>query len=128
MRLQIASNDFHSALGKFGVNALIFRLHRLCMGYPDDFKRQLLDFRTNMQWLEVERVRVSNKGLAARAAYNQYYMCTLLDAPRELPESKEDVDAVFAMKDYCSRWASVLALDQIGAFRPVKEEQVAVVN
>jgi hypothetical protein len=109
-------------MGKFGVNAMFFRLHRLCMGYPDSIKRQLLDFRVSTQWLEVERVRLSNKGLTARAAYNQYFMCTLLDAPYELPESKEDVDAVFAMHDFCSRWASVLALDHIGAFRTIKEE------
>ena len=101
---------------------MLFRVHRLCMGYPDSIRDQLMDFRSNIQWQEVERVRVSNKGIDARAAYNQYYMCTLMDAPYALPVSKEDIDEVFAMHDYCSRWASVLALDQVGALRPVRSE------
>ena len=124
---QLPKGDFASALSKFGINAMFFRISRLCMGYPDSIRNQFLDFRANMQWMEVERVRVYNKGIDARAAYNQYHMCTLMNAPDVLPVSKDDVETIMSMHDYCSRWASVLAQDMIGAFRMVPQEVSASV-
>lgn len=126
--MQLVTNDFHSALTKFGINAMIFRIRRLCMGYPEVIRGQLKDFQANLQWQEVERVRASNKGLDPVAAYNQYYMCTLMDPPHALPVSKDEIDEVFAMHAYCSRWASVLALDHVGALRPVRGEIVDAVS
>lgn len=109
--------DFQSGLGKFGINALLFRITRLCDSYPQEFRRQLLDFRANWQWLEIERVQASNKDLLPLAAYQLYYLCCLLDPPDRLPDTKEDADNLFLNKDFCSPWASVLALDAIGALR-----------
>jgi hypothetical protein len=113
----MVSTDFQSGLGKFGISALLFRITRLCQNYPDAFRRQLLDFRANWQWLEVERVQASNRGLQPLAAYQLYHLCCLLDPPARLPDSKEEVDTLFLNVEFCSPWASVLALDAIGALR-----------
>ncbi len=115
-------NDFQSGLNQFGVNALLFRITQLCLTYPSEFKSLLIDFRLNMQRLEVERIRTSNRGLQGRAAYNLYYMCTIQNPPMELPASEEEQDEVFAMQDFCSHWASVVALDRNGAFRQIPAE------
>jgi hypothetical protein len=114
---QMVSTDFQSALGKFGINALLFRIIRLCQDYPNSFRRQLLDFRVNWQWLEIERIQLSSKGLDALAAYRLYHLSCLLNSPNRLPADKEAVDAVFLNTDFCSPWTSVLALDAIGSLR-----------
>jgi hypothetical protein len=115
--VQVVSNDFQSALGRFGISALMFRIIRLCQDYPQTFRRQLLSFRVHWQWLEVERVQLSNKGLSSIAGYRIYHMCCLLDPPDRLPENKEAMDDIFLNMDFCSPWASVLALDAVGALR-----------
>jgi hypothetical protein len=113
----MVSTDFQSALGKFGINALLFRIIRLCQDYPNSFRRQLLDFRVDWQWLEIERIQLSSKGLDALAAYRLYHLSCLLNSPNRLPADKEAVDAVFLNTDFCSPWTSVLALDAIGSLR-----------
>ena len=100
----------------------MFRITRLCMSYPDEFKNLLYDFTLSIQQLEVERIRTSNKGLEPRGAYNLYYMCTIQNAPMELPASEQEQDEVFAMHDHCSHWASVVPLDRNGAFRQIPAE------
>lgn len=109
--------DFQSGLGKFGISALLFRITRLCQNYPDSFRHQLLDFRANWQWLEIERVQAANKDLLPLAAYQLYHLCCLLDSPDHMPGSKEEVDTLLLNHKFCSPWASVLALDAIGALR-----------
>jgi hypothetical protein len=117
--LQTVKNDFQSALGKFGISALLFRVIDLCAGYPASFFDQLLSFRSSWQWREIERVRLTHQGYSSRSAYRLYYLCTLLHPPdeAETPLIKELEDVVFQIRDYCSPWTSVLALDAIGAFR-----------
>jgi len=104
-------------LGKFGINALLHRIIRLCRDYPASFRNQLHDFRSNWQWLEIERVRKANPGLSPVAAYRLYHLCTLLDPPEEVPLTKEEADILFDQADFCSHWNSVLALDAIGALQ-----------
>ena len=87
------------------------------MGYPASFRRQLLDFRANWQWLEIDRVQEANEGLAFVGAYRLYYMCMLMDAPDVLPVSKEESDTLFENAEFCSHWNAVLALDGIGALQ-----------
>ena len=113
---QSVRNDFQSALGNFGISALLFRLIDLCAGYPPAFRSQLLDFRACWQWREIERVRLANPGLDPQAAYRLYYLCTLLDPPNHIPADKDLADAIFQMHDYSSPWNSVISLDNIGAF------------
>lgn len=115
-RAQATRNDFQSAVGKFGINALLFRLIDLCEGYPPEFLGQLKDFRASWQWREIERVRLANPGLDVRAAFRLYYLCSLLFPPDE-SLLKEFQDAVFETREYCSPWNSVMSLDAIGAFR-----------
>lgn len=104
-------------LGKFGVNALMHRITRLCKDYPKEFYNQLLSFRSNWQWLEINRVRSNSKALTSVAAYRQYHLCLIMDAPDELPESKEETEILFEEARYCSYWNAVLALDNIGALQ-----------
>ena len=114
---QAVRNDFQSALGLFGISALLFRLIDLCAGYPPAFRNQLLDFRACWQWREIERVRLANEGLDPHAAYRLYYLCTLLDPPEYIPQEKALADAIFDLQAYASPWNCVLSLDNIGAFR-----------
>ena len=51
------------------------------------------------------------------AAYRQYFMCQISNAPDEMPVSKEETAAVFDNAVFCSPWKSVLPLANIGAFR-----------
>ena len=53
---QLTETDFQTALGEFGINALLFRIVRLCMDYPREFRDQVLDFRVNWQRREVAQV------------------------------------------------------------------------
>lgn len=55
-RAQLNECDFQSALNEFGINALLFRITRLCKDYPAAFRNQLLDFRANWQMREVSQV------------------------------------------------------------------------
>jgi hypothetical protein len=116
-RLQAVKNDFQSAVGKFGINALLFRLIDLCQGYPPEFYNQLLSFRSSWQWREIERVRLANKGLEAKEAYRLYFLCTLLFPPtQDLPKELEE-ELLFQNREYCSPWTSVIPLENVGAFR-----------
>lgn len=114
---QTQATDFQAALGKFGINALLHRIIRLCKDYPEAFRKQLLDFRSNWQWLEIDRVQEANRYLMFVGAYRLYYMCMLMDAPAALPVTKEESDALFENAEFCSHWNSVLALDGIGALQ-----------
>jgi hypothetical protein len=113
---QATRNDFQSAVGKFGINALLFRLIDLCEGYPDEFLRQLKDFRASWQWREIERVRLAHPGIQIKAAFRLYYLCSLLFPPEEDGDPFKD-EAVFAQDQFCSPWNAVMSLDAIGAFR-----------
>ena len=105
-------------MGKFGINALLFRLIDLCQGYPQEFLGQLKDFRASWQWREIERVRLSHPGFETKSAFRMYYLCSLLNPPNDdRPMIKELEDAVFSIREYCSPWTAVLSLDAIGAFQ-----------
>jgi len=115
---QATRNDFQSAVGKFGISALLFRLIDLCEGYPADFLRQLKDFRASWQWREIERVRLGHPGLEAKAAYRLYFMCSLLFPPADNADPFKDDDTTFMVQDeFCSPWNAVMSLQAIGAFR-----------
>jgi hypothetical protein len=62
-------------------------------------------------------VQANNPYLTMLAAYRQYFMCQICDAPDELPTGKEETEALFENATFCSQWKSVLALAFIGAFR-----------
>ena len=70
-------DDFDSALGQFGVNALLFRTLQLCAGYPNELRSQLRDFRTSLQWREIDSVRERAGKIERRAAHTIYVLCTL---------------------------------------------------
>jgi hypothetical protein len=114
---QALARDFQASLGLFGINALLFRITRLCKDYPRSFRDQLLDFRLNWQRLELTRVQANSLGLDRLGAYSVYAMCTLMRAPADVMPGKDALDALLAVTDYCSHWRSVLALDHVGAFR-----------
>ena len=114
---QATRNDFQSAVGKFGINALLFRLIDLCEGYPVAFLRQLKDFRASWQWREIERVRLGHPGLETKAAFRLYFMCSLLFAPDDADPFKDDDAAFMAQDEFCSPWNAVMSLNAIGAFR-----------
>lgn len=62
-------------------------------------------------------MQANNPELTAMAAYRQYFMCQISNAPDEMPVSKEETAAVFDNAVFCSPWKSVLPLANIGAFR-----------
>lgn len=112
---QVVSTDFQEALSKFGINALLHRITRLCADYPSEFTNQLMDFRANWQMVEIDRVQ--KKGIPFSTAYQLYQLCMIMYAPLEEPLSKDVADALFEHANYCSYWNAVLALDEIGALR-----------
>ena len=117
-RAQATRNDFQSAVGKFGINALLFRLIDLCQGYPAAFLSQLKDFRSSWLWREIERVRLAHPGYEIKSAFRLYYLCSLLNPPNDDGTFLKEVeDQVFAIREYCSPWTSVMSLEAIGAFR-----------
>lgn len=97
------------------------RIIRLCKDYPAEFTNQLMDFRSNWQMVEIDRVRKNARYISFGEAYHIYQLCQIMDAPAEQPISKEVADEVFAEAEYCSYWNSVLAIDAVGALqdRPV---------
>jgi hypothetical protein len=112
------STDFQAALGKFGINALLHRIIRLCKDYPPEFTNQLMDFRANWQMVEIDRVQKS--GIPLSTAYYLYQLCMIIDAPLEEPLTKDVADELFASASYCSHWNAVLALDEIGALQDLE--------
>lgn len=76
--VNVRLDDFDSALQQFGINALFFRTMQLCGGYPKYLRNQLADFRTTMQWQEIDNVRRGAGGMDKRAAHATYTLCTLL--------------------------------------------------
>ncbi len=62
------------------------------------------------------QVQANNPELSSVAAYRQYFMCQISNAPNEMPTSKEETEAVFDNAIYCSCWKSVLPLANMGAF------------
>ncbi len=109
------STDFQAALGKFGINALLHRIVRLCKDYPAEFTNQLMDFRANWQMVEIDRVQKT--GIPLSTAYYLYQLCMIMDAPLDEPPSKDVADELFVHASYCSYWNAVLPLDEIGALR-----------
>lgn len=112
----MARGDFQSAVDKFGINAMLFRIIDLCEGYPASFRNKLVDFRAGWQWREIARVRHANPELDARGAHRLYYLCTLLNAPDNIPDVPELADAVLDLHDFCCPWNSVISLEGVGAF------------
>ena len=111
------ARDFQASLGLFGISALLARITRLCKDYPRAFRDQLLDFRLNWQQLEISRVQANSPGLDRLGAYSVYHMCQLLRAPIDVAPGRDAMQALQAVGDFCSHWRSVLALDNVGAFR-----------
>ena len=66
---QTVRNDFQSAVGKFGISALLFRLVDLCDDSSPAFLRELRDFRASWQRREIERVRLANPGYEYKSAF-----------------------------------------------------------
>ena len=114
---QTVKNDFQSALGKFGISALLFRVIDLCAGYPASFFNQLLSFRSSWQWREIERIRLGHPGYTAKAAYRLYFLCNMLDAPYDDDGGDLDIFEIVDKTSFCSPWVSVMPLDAVGAFR-----------
>lgn len=63
------------------------------------------------------QVQANNQHLTSVAAYRLYFLCQIMDAPNEMPTSKEETQTLFENAVYCSCWKAVLALANIGAFR-----------
>ena len=109
---QIKENDFESALQTFGVQALLYRVMRVCNRIMLPL---LTNFRRSWQLLEIDRVRRKNPGLTMGSASALVGFCRLLDPPEEFPNEK-GVAEVLLRGPRCSVWNSVLALRELGAF------------
>ena len=109
--------DFHALLHRFGAGAMLFRIIDLCANCPSSFLRQLRDLRDSWQLMEIERVRNGRKDVDFITAQTVYYMAVMLDAPTQMPVSKEGFLAMIGRAQFASFWNSVLALSSIGAFR-----------
>lgn len=112
--LQIRENDFESALETYGVDALLFRVMRLC---HQSIRYFLVSFRNSWRAHEIDRVRRKNqeRGLTLRSAAILVGLCRLLDPPIVLPADKSVLDITLrGLK--CCPWTSVLALRELGAF------------
>ena len=122
---QVIPGDFQSSLQAFGAAALLFKAIQLCEDCPSEFWNQLLSFRHDWQYIEIERIR-ANSGAGSdrgslRTAHTQYLMCSMLQPPDELPSDK--VTDALGVVQLCSSWTSVLPLDSVGAFRiPVYDD------
>lgn len=109
---QIKEHDFDTALELFGIDALLYRVSRLCV---DEMKPVLRDFKTSWNLVEIDRVRRKNGWSSLRHATLVLTLCRMLDPPISIPEQKEGLDALMKAPR-CSPWTSVLAMKDLGAF------------
>lgn len=109
--------DLHAGLHRFGAGALLFRIIDLCEGCPQAFLRQLKDFRSSWQLMEIERVRFGHKEMDFFAAQRVYFLAVMLNAPPQIPTGRDAFLVLVQSAEFASHWNAVLALWHIGAFR-----------
>lgn len=116
------SPDFDSFAVNVGIDALLFRIVDLSRNFESSVRRRLLSFRDAWRRAEIQNV-ARNTGVVVAspsAAAVPYALCKLLSPPSL--EDWADMTALEAQETLagprCSPWASVLALEQLGAFDP----------
>lgn len=110
---QIRENDFDSAMETVGIDALLYRVMRLC---DEEMRPVLRDFKTSVNLAEIDRVRRKKGWTSLRFANTVMALCRLLSPPDVMPFQKSDLDALVRASK-CSCWTSVLALRELGAFK-----------
>jgi hypothetical protein len=113
-----AEPDLDSFVALVGVEALWFRVVDLSQDFGDPLLRRLKAFRSAWRQYEVQNIARRRGEKSVRSAGVEYKLARLLDPPRQAQLDAMDPQQLQATLKgpVCGRWASVLALRELGAF------------